>query len=203
MITYVRVRKPDGQIVETSLTNTQDFAPEILSSAPMYSDFREKHVSVAGLQVGDLLEYASVLRDTKPIIPGQFWMVLDFPRNMVVNSEELDVDVPKIGRYQTEEPETESTRRRKRPTAEFIPGTLRMRCRMRWTKTRIMRMNPIRNPMSSSQPSPTGTRLRDGTQSLPRAKLLRMTQSARKPLNLLPALRHRMKRCSASTVMSR
>ena len=54
-INYVRVRKPNGQVVETPPDNTQDFAPEVLRSAPMYSDYRQKHITVAGLLPGDLL----------------------------------------------------------------------------------------------------------------------------------------------------
>lgn len=40
-IDYVRVRKPAGEVVETPESNSQDFAPEMLQSAPMYSDFRQ------------------------------------------------------------------------------------------------------------------------------------------------------------------
>lgn len=50
-IDYVRVRTPDGQLVETPLSSTQDFAPEVLRQAPMYSDYRQRHVSVVGLRM--------------------------------------------------------------------------------------------------------------------------------------------------------
>ncbi len=53
-IQYVRVRKPDGQVIETPLSGAQDFAPEILKEAPMYSDYRQRHVSVSSLQPGDV-----------------------------------------------------------------------------------------------------------------------------------------------------
>ena len=61
-IKYVRVRKPDGEVVETSTSETQDFAPEILRQPPMYSDYRQKHLSVANLQPGDVLEYQTYER---------------------------------------------------------------------------------------------------------------------------------------------
>src|SRR5262249_31882590 len=43
-VNYVRVRKPTGEVIETPATNAQDFAPETLRSAPMYSDYRQRHM---------------------------------------------------------------------------------------------------------------------------------------------------------------
>ena len=52
-VEYVRVRKPDGQVVVTPESTAQDFAPDVLKEAPMYSDYRQRHISVAALQPGD------------------------------------------------------------------------------------------------------------------------------------------------------
>src|SRR5229473_6240103 len=52
-VEYVRVRKPDGRVVVTPDSTAQDFAPDVLKEAPMYSDYRQRHISVAGLQPGD------------------------------------------------------------------------------------------------------------------------------------------------------
>ena len=49
----MRVRKPDGQAIETPPSSAQDMAPEVLRAAPAYSDYRERHVSVVNLQVGE------------------------------------------------------------------------------------------------------------------------------------------------------
>jgi hypothetical protein len=46
-VEYVRVRKPDGQVVVTPESTAQDFAPDVLKEAPMYSDYRQRHISVA------------------------------------------------------------------------------------------------------------------------------------------------------------
>jgi len=40
-IDYVRVRRADGQVVDTQAMSAQDFAPDVLREAPMYSDFRQ------------------------------------------------------------------------------------------------------------------------------------------------------------------
>jgi hypothetical protein len=49
-IDYVRVHKADGGTLITPPDNDQDLDAEITRSAPLYSDLREKHVAVKGLQ---------------------------------------------------------------------------------------------------------------------------------------------------------
>ena len=93
-IDYVRVRKPDGQVVETPVASAQDFAPDILRDAPMYSDYRQRHVSVVNLQPGDVLEYHTVTH-VKPLVPNEFWYEHKFPDQFVIHDEQLQIDVPK------------------------------------------------------------------------------------------------------------
>lgn len=94
-VNYVRVRKPDGQVVETPAANAQDFAPEILRSAPMYSDYRERHITVVSLRPGDVLEYRTTITIHTPLAAGEFWYEHSFPQNIAVTQARLDVDVPK------------------------------------------------------------------------------------------------------------
>src|SRR3979490_12526 len=56
-VEYVRVRKPNGQVVVTPESTAQDFAPDVLKEFPMSSNFRQRHIFVAALQPGDTLEY--------------------------------------------------------------------------------------------------------------------------------------------------
>ncbi len=94
-VDYVRVRKPGGETVNTPASSLQDFAPEILKSAPMYSDYREKHVSVVGLRPGDILEYQTTTHIKTAMVPGEFWVNHTFPKDVVVHEARLEVDVPK------------------------------------------------------------------------------------------------------------
>ena len=94
-INYVRVRKPGGEVVETPAANAQDFAPEVLRSAPMYSDFRERHITVAALRPGDVLEYRTTTVVTTPLAAGEFWYEHRFPKYQAVAQTRLEVDVPK------------------------------------------------------------------------------------------------------------
>jgi transglutaminase-like putative cysteine protease/tetratricopeptide (TPR) repeat protein len=94
-IDYVRVRKPDGRVVATPESTARDFAPDVLREAPMYSDYRQRHISVASLQPGDLLEYRTVTRVQTPLAAGNFWYEYTFPKGVVVTEDRLEINVPK------------------------------------------------------------------------------------------------------------
>ena len=94
-VEYVRVRKPDGQVVVTPDSTAQDFAPDVLREAPMYSDYRQRHISVAALQPGDTLEYRTVTRVLTPLAAGNFWYQYTLPKGIAVNEDRLVIDVPK------------------------------------------------------------------------------------------------------------
>jgi len=94
-VRYVRVRKPDGRVIETPPSGAQDFAPDILREAPMYSDYRQRHISVSALAPGDVLEYDVVAHVTTPLAPHEFWYEHTFPRDAVVREDLLQVDLPK------------------------------------------------------------------------------------------------------------
>ncbi len=94
-ISYVRVRKPDGSVVETPPENVQDMAAEITRQAPFYSDLHEKHVAVKGLSTGDTLEFRIEEHTTKPLAPGHFWTEYTFTDDHIVLDEQLEISVPR------------------------------------------------------------------------------------------------------------
>lgn len=94
-INYVRVRKPDGTVIETPVDNIQDMPADITRAAPFYSDIREKHVAVKALSPGDVLEYAYNSQADKPLIPGQFWLDYTFIHSNIALQETLEVRVPR------------------------------------------------------------------------------------------------------------
>ena len=74
----VRVTKPNGSVVSTPLDSIQDMTSEVSREAPMYSDLREKHVAVKGLEPGDTLEYSVRWQVEEPLAAGQFWYGYQF-----------------------------------------------------------------------------------------------------------------------------
>lgn len=93
-ISYVRVRKADGSVVETPQSNIQEAASPAALSAPMYSDVRVKQIPVKALANGDSLEYQIRWVETKPTIPNQFWYEHDFTAEAEVREETLTIRVP-------------------------------------------------------------------------------------------------------------
>jgi tetratricopeptide (TPR) repeat protein len=92
---YVRVRKPDGTVVNTSLDNVQDIEAEVTRAAPFYSDLREKHIAVKGLGVGDIVEWRSVMHMFKALAPGHFWSSYEFTKEAIILDEQFRFSVPK------------------------------------------------------------------------------------------------------------
>jgi tetratricopeptide (TPR) repeat protein/transglutaminase-like putative cysteine protease len=103
-IDYVRVRTPDGQVLNTPASSAQDFAPEVLEQAPMYSDFRQRHVSVIAIRPGVVLEYQVVVT-VKPLATGEFWYEYSFPRNYGLKDGTLTIEVPKSREIKLKSPD--------------------------------------------------------------------------------------------------
>ena len=91
---YIRVRKPNGTVVNTPDYNIQDMPGEVSRAAPLYSDLHEKHVAVKGLAVGDVLEYVARARVVKPQVPDNFWFEDWFSKAAIIRDLRLEIDVP-------------------------------------------------------------------------------------------------------------
>lgn len=90
----VRVIKPDKTVVVTSLDQMQDVPSQLYPGSAEYSDWREKHIPVRGLEPGDTLAYSMRWKVEKPLVAGQFWFSHWFFRNAVVLDEQLEISVP-------------------------------------------------------------------------------------------------------------
>src|SRR6267154_386922 len=94
-VDYLRVRKPDGTVVLTPMSDVQDLDSEVSRQAPMYTDQREKHVAVKALAVGDVIEYHVVWTVHDPVAPGYFWVDDAFFHNGICLDEQMEFDVPR------------------------------------------------------------------------------------------------------------
>ena len=90
----VRVIKTNGAVVTTPPDSIQDVTSEIYREAPLYSDLREKHVAVKGLEPGDTLEYSVRWQLEKPLAPRQFWFGYQFIKSAIILGERLEISVP-------------------------------------------------------------------------------------------------------------
>jgi tetratricopeptide (TPR) repeat protein len=93
-IPYVRVLKEDGTVVKAGDDAVQDLSAPVEHEAPVYTDYRQKHITVPGLRPGEVLEYDMVTVIHTPLAPGQFWTEYEFDKSSIVLDETVDVDVP-------------------------------------------------------------------------------------------------------------
>jgi tetratricopeptide (TPR) repeat protein len=93
-IPYVRVIKANGSIVKAGDDAVQDLSAPVQNEAPVYTDYRQKHITVPGLRPGEVLEYDVVTVIHTPLAAGQFWTDYDFDKSNITLDEEFDLDVP-------------------------------------------------------------------------------------------------------------
>ena len=93
-IPYVRVLKADGSVVKAGDDSVQDLTAPVEREAPVYTDYRQKHITVPGLRPGEILEYDMVTVIHTPLAAEQFWADYEFDKSNIDLDETLDVDVP-------------------------------------------------------------------------------------------------------------
>src|SRR5215475_8398741 len=76
-IDFVRVLKSDGSVVNGSPTDVQDLTAPVAREAPIYTDSRQKHVTVTALRPGDVLEYSVTWQVETPVAATHFWLDQD------------------------------------------------------------------------------------------------------------------------------
>jgi predicted small lipoprotein YifL len=112
-VAYVRVIKADGSVVKAGDDAVQDLSAPVEHEAPVYTDFRQKHITVPGLRPGEVLEYDVVTVVHTALAAGQFWADYDFDKNNITLDEELDVDVPSARPLKLKNKFTSGARRRR------------------------------------------------------------------------------------------
>ena len=92
---FVRVHKADGTVVNAAATDIQDLTAPIAREAPIYTDSRQKHITVPGLRPGDVLEYRIVWTMHTALAQNHFWVEHDFiKKGVIVLNDELTVNIP-------------------------------------------------------------------------------------------------------------
>jgi tetratricopeptide (TPR) repeat protein/transglutaminase-like putative cysteine protease len=94
-INSVEVRKPDGAVTTAPPDAVQEMTAGVAREAPVYSDYRQKHVTVPALRPGDVLSYRVTTTIATPLAPGQFWLAHDFLKDAIVLAEQYEVNVPR------------------------------------------------------------------------------------------------------------
>ncbi|MBI3404455.1 MAG: DUF3857 domain-containing protein [Acidobacteria bacterium] len=93
-IDYVRVRKGkelNDAVITAKPDAVQEMTAPIARDAPVYTDYKQKHVTVPSLQSGNILEYKTTITIHTPLAPGNFWLDYNFEKTAIVLEEELVV----------------------------------------------------------------------------------------------------------------
>jgi Flp pilus assembly protein TadD/transglutaminase-like putative cysteine protease len=90
----VRVRKADSTVVAATPEAVKEMTATVTRDAPVYTDYKEKHITVPALHPGDTLEYEIVTRLVKPLAPHEFWYEHNFLEGAIVLEERLEVNIP-------------------------------------------------------------------------------------------------------------
>ena len=94
-IRSVRVIRTDNTTASAGPEAVQDLSAPVAREAPMYTDARQKHVTVPGLSIGDIVEYDVVTTTFNPLTPHQFWQTWNFVSDAICLNEQLDLNVPR------------------------------------------------------------------------------------------------------------
>lgn len=96
----VVVLKAGGDTIRVPATAVQDLSGPVAQEAPMYSDLRQRVVTVPSVQPGDTVEYQVTWTTRTSLGRGEFWDAVDFSRVAVVLDERLTYDLPRPRKVQ-------------------------------------------------------------------------------------------------------
>ena len=120
----VRVHKPDGTFVDAAPDSIKEMTASVARDAPMYTDYKEKHITVPSLHPGDTLEYEIVTRTLTSLASGEFWFAYNFLEDTIVLDERLEIDVPQGRAITVRSPELSLTNGREDYELRVKPGAL-------------------------------------------------------------------------------
>lgn len=93
-VRYVRVQKPDGTTVTATPDAVKELTASVASDAPVYTDYKEKHITVPALAPGATIEYGIVTRLVTPLAQNEFWFDHSFMDQAIVLDENFVLNVP-------------------------------------------------------------------------------------------------------------
>jgi hypothetical protein len=104
-IRSVVVHKADGTNVTAGPDAVKETTAPIARDAPVYTDYKEKHITVPSLRPGDTLEYSIATQIVKAFAPNQFWFEHNFLEGTIVLDEQLELNIPKGRAINLQSPE--------------------------------------------------------------------------------------------------
>ncbi|HEY9515441.1 MAG TPA: DUF3857 domain-containing transglutaminase family protein [Gemmatimonadaceae bacterium] len=93
-INWIRVVKPDGQVVSAAPTHVQDSDVPATMGNPVYADRKVRRLSLSGVAVGTIVDYSYTLEELKPYRPGDFLSSWSITTGLPTRRSRYIVDMP-------------------------------------------------------------------------------------------------------------
>jgi len=93
-VNWVRVLKPDGEIISSKPAHEQESIAPVAQESPVYSDVKVHRVSLGGVAPNTLVDYSYTVETLKPIMPGDIETGWRVTAGRFVRRSRLILDVP-------------------------------------------------------------------------------------------------------------
>ena len=93
-LNWVRVVRPNGEVVSARPSHTQDSDTPAEEGDPVYSDRRVRRVSLTGVEPGTIVDYSYTTEELKPFLPGDFYQPWGVSTGLGVRRSRFVVDAP-------------------------------------------------------------------------------------------------------------
>jgi hypothetical protein len=94
VVHWMRVVKPNGEVVSAEPTQVQESDIPAPMGVPMYTSMKIKRMSLSGLDSGTVFDYSYSIEELKPPMPGDFFYGWRVTMPVPVQRSVLVVDVP-------------------------------------------------------------------------------------------------------------
>ncbi|HEY7896623.1 MAG TPA: DUF3857 domain-containing transglutaminase family protein [Gemmatimonadaceae bacterium] len=93
-INWMRVLKPNGEVVSAKPTHEQESLAPVSLEAPVYSDLKLHRVTLGGVAPGTLIDFSVTTETLNPLIPGDFLTSWSVQTGVFTRRSRYMIDVP-------------------------------------------------------------------------------------------------------------
>ena len=93
-VNWVRVVRPDGEVLADRPVHEQESLAPVAQESPVYTDAKVRRLSIGGIVPGTILDYSYTTEVTSPVMPGNFVSNWSITTGQPVHRSRLIVDAP-------------------------------------------------------------------------------------------------------------
>ncbi len=93
-VNWIRVVRPNGEVVSAQPSHEQESLAPVAMEAPVYSDQKVRRVTLSGVAPGTLVDWSYTTERLKPVLPGDFYSGWRVTTGRLTRRSRLIVDVP-------------------------------------------------------------------------------------------------------------